>query len=123
MPYKDLREYLQVLEDKGLLCHVRKEVDKNWEISAVCRQTFRTIPQQRRPALMFDCIKGHTIPLVVGILGGSREIYAAALETDQAGVLRRSSVARSRARSMSPARTSSSTSESTTRYQALARAS
>ena len=38
MPYKDLREYLQVLEDKGLLCHVTKEVDKDWEISAVCRQ-------------------------------------------------------------------------------------
>lgn len=86
MPYKDLREYLHVLEEKGLLCHVTAEVDKDWEISAVCRRTFRTIPQQRRPALMFDCIKGHTIPLVVGILGGSREIYATALETDQAGV-------------------------------------
>jgi 3-polyprenyl-4-hydroxybenzoate decarboxylase len=35
---------------------------------------------------MFDCIKGYTIPLVVGILGGSREIYATALETDQAGL-------------------------------------
>ena len=86
MPYHDLREYLQVLEKKGLLCHVTAELDKDWEISAVCRQAFRTIPQARRPALMFDCIKGHTIPLVVGILGGSREIYATALETDQAGV-------------------------------------
>jgi UbiD family decarboxylase len=35
---------------------------------------------------MFDRIKGFDIPLVVGILGGSREIYATALETDQAGV-------------------------------------
>ena len=86
MPYKDLREYLAVLEKKGLLCHVRAEVDKDWEISAVCRRTFRSIPQERRPALMFDCIKGFNIPLVVGILGGSREIYATALETDQAGV-------------------------------------
>ena len=60
MPYRDLREYLNVLEDKGLLCHVTAEVDKDWEISAVCRHTFRTIPQERRPALMFDCIKGHT---------------------------------------------------------------
>jgi len=86
MPYRDLREYLQVLENKGLLCHVTAEVDKDWEISAVCRHTFRSIPQERRPALMFDCIKGYKIPLVVGILGGSREIYATALETDQAGV-------------------------------------
>ena len=86
MPYEDLRQYLRVLEEKGLLCHVKAEVDKDWEISAICRQTFRTIPQDRRPALMFDCIKGYTIPLVVGILGGSREIYATALETNQAGV-------------------------------------
>ena len=50
MPYRDLREYLNVLEEKGLLCHVTAEVDKDWEISAVCRQTFRTIPQERRPA-------------------------------------------------------------------------
>ena len=86
MPYKDLREYLKVLESKGLLCHVTAEVDKDWEISAVARQTFRSIPQERRPALMFDKIKGYDIPLVVGILGGSREIYATALETDQNGV-------------------------------------
>jgi hypothetical protein len=86
MPYEDLRQYLKVLEERGLLCHVKAEVDKDWEISAVCRRTFRAIPQERRPALMFDCIKGYNIPLVVGILGGSREIYATALETDQAGV-------------------------------------
>ena len=86
MPYRDLREYLQVLESKGLLCHVKAEVDKDWEISAVCRQTFRKIPQDRRPALMFDRIKGYDIPLVVGILGGSRRIYATALGTDLDGV-------------------------------------
>jgi len=82
MAYADLREYLQRLEEKGLLCHVTAEVDKDWEISAVCRQAFRTIPQERRPALMFDHIKGSNIPLVVGILGGSREIYATALDTN-----------------------------------------
>jgi UbiD family decarboxylase len=83
MAYADLRQYLQRLEEKGLLCHITAEVDKDWEISAVCRQAFRTIPQERRPALMFDCIKGSKIPLVVGILGGSRAIYATALEAGQ----------------------------------------
>ena len=82
MAYADLRQYIQRLEETGLLRHVTAEVDKDWEISAVCRQAFRTIPQERRPALMFDCIKGSRIPLVVGILGGSRAIYATALETD-----------------------------------------
>jgi len=75
-----LREYLKVLEQKELLCHITAEVDKDWELSAICRRTFQKIPQERRPALMFDRIKGHEIPLVVGVLGGSRQIYAAALE-------------------------------------------
>ncbi|WP_158791953.1 UbiD family decarboxylase [Granulicella sp. L60] len=86
MAYRDLREYLKRLEVKGLLCHVQAEVDKDWELSAVCRHTFRSIPQERRPALMFDKIKGSTIPLVVGILGGSREIYATALDTTIDGI-------------------------------------
>src|SRR5580693_7274532 len=87
MPYEDLRQYLKVLEEKGLLCHVQAEVDKDWEISAVCRRTFRTIPQERRPALMFDCIKGHNIPLVVGILGGSREIQPASGKNGRAPII------------------------------------
>lgn len=87
MPYRDLREYLRTLDDKGLLCHVEAEVDKDWEISAVCRRTFQKIPEVRRPALMFHRIRGHTVPLVIGILGGSRRIYATALETEVERVL------------------------------------
>ena len=81
MPYRDLRDYLATLEAKGLLCHVTAEVDKDWEISAVTRRVFERYPQEQRPALMFDRIRGYTTPLVVGILGGSRQIYATALET------------------------------------------
>ncbi|HEX6511537.1 MAG TPA: UbiD family decarboxylase [Chloroflexota bacterium] len=80
MAYRDLRHYLQRLEEAGMLCHVAAEVDKDWEIAAVTRQTFRRIPQERRPALMFDRVKGHDIPLVVGVLGGSRSIYGLAME-------------------------------------------
>jgi UbiD family decarboxylase len=82
MPYKDLREYLAVLEDRGKLRRVRKEVDKDWEIAAVCRQLFKKIPPDKRPALMFENIKGFSTPLVAGVLGASRDIYAIGLETD-----------------------------------------
>jgi len=87
MAYRDLREYLAALEKKGLLCHIEAEVDKDWEISAVCRRVFQKIPERNRPALMFDRIKGHDIPLVIGVLGGSRQIYATALETEVDKVL------------------------------------
>jgi UbiD family decarboxylase len=87
MAYRDLRQYLAVLEDKGLLCHVSSEVDKEWEIAAVCRRAFQKIPERNRPALMFDRIKGHDIPLVIGVLGASRQIYATALECEVEKVL------------------------------------
>ena len=82
MAYIDLRAYLAALEEKGKLKRVAKEVDKDWEIAAVCRQLFLKIPPERRPALMFEKIKGFKIPLVAGILGASREVYAIGLETD-----------------------------------------
>lgn len=87
MPYRDLREFLEVLERHGRLHRVRREVEKEWEISAVCRKVFQKIPSDRRPAVLFERVKGHTVPMVAGILGGSRHIYAMALETDIAGIL------------------------------------
>jgi UbiD family decarboxylase len=82
MAYRDLREYVATLEKKGKLKRVTKEVDKDWEIAAVCRQLFKKIPPHARPALMFENVKGFRIPVVAGVLGASREIYALGLETD-----------------------------------------
>ncbi|MBI4526378.1 MAG: UbiD family decarboxylase [Deltaproteobacteria bacterium] len=81
MPYKDLRHYLQVLEEKEKLFRISKEVDKDWELSAVSKLVFRKIPDERRPALLFENVKGFSIPVVTGVLGASRQVYATALET------------------------------------------
>lgn len=81
MPYKDLRDYLAALERVGKLKRITKEVDKDWEISAVGRIAFQTIPEPERPALFFEKVKNYTIPVTFGVLGGSRSIYALALET------------------------------------------
>jgi UbiD family decarboxylase len=82
MAYQDLREYLSVLEKKGKLKRVKKEVDKDWEIAAVCRQLFKKIAPEKRPALLFENVKGFNIPVTAGVLGASKEIYAIGLETD-----------------------------------------
>lgn len=82
MAYADLREYLSALENKGKLKRVKKEVDKDWEVAAVCRQLFKKIPPQKRPALLFENVKGFQIPIAAGVLGASKEIYAIGLETD-----------------------------------------
>jgi len=81
MAYKDLRDYLKTLEMRGKLHHVKKEVDPNWEVAAYVRRVFQRIPRERRPAVMFDRVTGHDMPLVAGILGASPEVYALALET------------------------------------------
>src|ERR1044071_854127 len=82
MAYADLRTYLSALETKGKLRRVRKEVDKDWEIAAVCRQLFKKIPAPQRPAVIFENVKGFSIPVCAGVLGASKEIYAIGLETD-----------------------------------------
>jgi UbiD family decarboxylase len=82
MAYADLREYLSALENKGKLKRVKKEVDKDWEVAAVCRQLFKKIPPEKRPALLFENVKGFQIPIAAGVLGASKEIYAIGLETD-----------------------------------------
>src|SRR3989441_2587074 len=81
MAYKDLRDYLAALETRGKLHHVKKEVDGDWEVAAVIRRVFQRLPPARRPAVMFERVKGFSIPVVAGILGASPEVYALALET------------------------------------------
>ncbi|MEX0803040.1 MAG: UbiD family decarboxylase [Candidatus Binatia bacterium] len=82
MAYRDLRDYVTALEKRGKLKRVKKEVDKDWEIAAVCRQLFKKISPQNRPALVFENVKDFSIPVVAGVLGVSRDIYAIGLETD-----------------------------------------
>lgn len=79
-PYADLREYLQVLEQNGKLKRITKPVDKDWEIAAVGRVNFQSVPEEQRCALLFENVKGFNIPVTFGVLGGSRAIYALALQ-------------------------------------------
>ncbi|MBI2873741.1 MAG: UbiD family decarboxylase [Firmicutes bacterium] len=89
MPYRDLGQYMEALDRAGLLHRVAAEVDKDWEISAVSRRVFQRIPSSRRPAILFEQVKGFEIPVLVGALGASRRIYALALETSVEGIGRK----------------------------------
>jgi UbiD family decarboxylase len=82
MPYVDLRDFLQKLESCNRLHRIAKPVDKDWEIAAVAKVAFESIPEPRRPALLFEHVKGSDMPLALGVLGGSRAIYCLALECE-----------------------------------------
>ncbi|MBI4291148.1 MAG: UbiD family decarboxylase [Betaproteobacteria bacterium] len=82
MPYADLREFLSKLEAAGKLHRIKQEVDKDWEIAAISRIAFQAIPEPKRPALMFENVKGFRDPVVLGVNGASRSIYCMALECE-----------------------------------------
>ncbi len=67
MPYRDLRAYLDVLEKKGKLHRIKVEVDKDWEIAAVGRRMFQKFTASQRVGLLFENVKGYSIPVAVGI--------------------------------------------------------
>ena len=65
----DLRAFLDRLEQKGLLTHIRKRVSTDYEIPALLKQTDGKLP------LMFEQVGEYGCPLVAG-LGGLRETVA-----------------------------------------------
>ena len=81
MAYNDLQEYLTRLESAGKLHWIEQRVDPAWEVTAVTRQLFDRYGWNTRPALGFRQVGVSEFPLVIGVIGGSPEIYALALST------------------------------------------
>ncbi len=84
MPFKDLREFLKVLEEKGELVRIKKEVDLKYEIGAYIRKT----SDLQGPALFFENVRGHKIPAVGGIFSSGR-LALIALEANWSNVLQK----------------------------------
>ncbi len=69
--YKDLREYLKLLESAGLLHRIKAEVDLHDEIGAI---TARSL-ERGGPALFFENIKGYPgKPLVSNIISSTKQL-------------------------------------------------
>ena len=74
MVYRDLREFIEALEGKGLLSRVRAQVDPALEVSCV----LNNLVKSGGPAVLFENVKGHKTP-ILGNLFGTRERVAMAL--------------------------------------------
>lgn len=70
----DLHEFLKVLEEKHELVKIKAEVDAKHELGAICK-----IHNERpnSPALLFENIKGHKIPVVGQLLASDRRVALA----------------------------------------------
>ena len=67
MAYKDLREFLKLLEKKGLLKRIRAEVDSVLEITEITDRMCKSPGGGK--ALFFEKVKGFKFPVVTNIFG------------------------------------------------------
>ncbi len=65
MKYRDLRDFIQQLEQKGLLKRITAEVDPALEITEICDRTLKA----EGPALLFENPKGHSTPVLANLFG------------------------------------------------------
>ncbi len=65
MAYKDLREFIEVLEKKGLLRRIKTEISAELEITEILDRTVKS----NGPALLFENVKGYKIPVFANAFG------------------------------------------------------
>ncbi len=70
MKYKDLREFIAFLEKHGELKRISVEVDPNLEMTEICDRVLRA----GGPALLFEKVKGHTIPVLANLFGTEKRV-------------------------------------------------
>ncbi|MDP2645240.1 MAG: UbiD family decarboxylase [Desulfobacterales bacterium] len=79
--YRDLREHIRLLEEKGLLIRVSREINKDTELHPLVRWQYRGgIAEKDRKAFFFENVidakgKKYDMPVVVGALAANPEIY------------------------------------------------
>ena len=83
--FKDLREHIAALDQAGLLVKIDEQISKDTELMPLVRWQFRGLSEEERRAFMFTNVvdaKGrkYDIPVVVGTLAASRQIYGFGLQ-------------------------------------------
>lgn len=83
--YKDLREYINVLEEKGKLWRIKREINKDTEYSPLVRWQYRGLDPSERRAFLFENLidsKGRKYDAKLGIclVGANREVYSLGLK-------------------------------------------
>jgi 4-hydroxy-3-polyprenylbenzoate decarboxylase len=65
LAFKDLQEFIRVLEEKGELKRIKTEVDSNLEITEIADRVSKKYGQ----ALLFENVKGSKYPLLINAMG------------------------------------------------------
>ena len=70
MKYRDLREFMALLEARGELTRVSAPVDPYLEMTEICDRTLR----DGGPALLFENPTGHTVPVLANLFGTPQRV-------------------------------------------------
>ena len=70
MKYKDLRDFIKQLEEKGELVRVTHEVDPNLEMTEICDRTLKA----GGPAILFENPKGFSTPVLANLFGTPKRV-------------------------------------------------
>jgi 4-hydroxy-3-polyprenylbenzoate decarboxylase len=76
MVFKDMRVFLNKLEEEGELVRVKEQMENGFEITAFMYELWDRMGE-KAPAVMFENVKGYDMPVAVGILSSFRR-YALA---------------------------------------------
>ena len=67
---KNLKEFIRILDQRGLIAHIHKEVDSDQELAEIHRRVIAA----GGPALFFHKIKGSSFPVVSNLFGTQERI-------------------------------------------------
>jgi 4-hydroxy-3-polyprenylbenzoate decarboxylase len=70
MKYKDLRDFIDQLEQQGELKRISAEVDPNLEMTEICDRVLRA----EGPALLFENPKGYSTPVLANLFGTPKRV-------------------------------------------------
>jgi hypothetical protein len=79
--WRDLRDWLALIDDNGRLLRINQPVDPEQELAAI---TFMATRRENAPALLFETLDGDRFGarVLANMLGSSRERYALAVGLD-----------------------------------------
>ncbi len=85
--YKDVREHLKAIDERGKLVRVKKRINKDTELMPLVRWQFRGLQERQRKAFLFENVtdvkgKNYSMPVSVGTLAATTEIYSIGLKCE-----------------------------------------
>jgi UbiD family decarboxylase len=86
--FRDLRDFISLLEETGNLHRIGARIEKNTELMPLVRWQYQGLPDNQRKAFLFDNVtdpqgENYDCSVAVGVLGASREIYKMALGLEE----------------------------------------